>query len=59
MLCDPIKVVGGKGALDPAGMGIIKSLWVNPRGYFAMEQTPAAIGRWAQILFSSLHGQMT
>ena len=61
MLCDPIKVMAGKGALDPAGMGIIKSLWVNPRGYFAMEQTPAAIGRWAQILFSSLHenSQMT
>ena len=45
LLCDPIKVMAGKGALDPAGMGIIKSLWVNPRGYFAMEQTPAVIGR--------------
>ena len=61
VLCVPIKVMGGKEALEPAGLGIIKSLWVNPRGYFAMEQTPAAIGRWAQILFSSLHenSQMT
>ena len=33
-------------------MGIIKSLWKTPRGYFAMEETPAAIRIWVESIIS-------